>query len=522
MLLESAVALHQQHRLDEAEAIYRTLLAREPRNAHVLQLLGVIAYQRGLPQDACELLEIACTLSPAEPDIYNNLGLALMACHRYDKALLILQRGHQLDRRNASILTNMGVCYAEMKDDVRAEATYQQVLQINPHAALVYNNIGKLAHNHRDYARAEAYYRRALSCDSQQAEATANLATLLFDQGRFQEAEPIYRQVIALNPYLFVARHNRALGLLAMGQFAEGWHEYVYRIPATLATRYLADPREPQRVLPSPHDVVPFHLSGKRLWLMPEQGIGDELFFLRFVPYLRKLGAWVAYQPTAKILPLVMRSGWVDAVVRTGDPVPAVDGIFAVGDVPLLLGMSRAEDIPPPLGLAPLPAARAAALQWLAQYPRPWVGLTWEAGSRHDPNSIYKRWPVEEAAAVFRAFPGTVVILQRGMREEDRCVVAQAMPQALYATEWSNDLEQMLGLLDVLEAYITVSNTNVHLRAMLGKVSDVILPLPPEFRWMIEGERSPWYPEYPLYRQPLSGAWEGVRAALMSRLRELT
>ena len=68
----------------------------------------------------------------------------------------------------------------------------------------------------------------------------------------------------------------------------------------------------------------------------------------------------------------------------------------------------------------------------------------------------------------------------------------------------------MLALVDLLDDYGCVSNTNVHLRAVRGRASRVLIPIASEFRWMAAGSRSPWFPESPLYRQAPDGGWHGA------------
>ena len=72
---------------------------------------------------------------------------------------------------------------------------------------------------------------------------------------------------------------------------------------------------------------------------------------------------------------------------------------------------------------------------------------------------------------------------------------------------FDQDLENMAKLLVSLDEYIAVSNTNVHLRAAVGKASRVLVPFPPEWRWMDSGTESIWYPGTVLYRQSKLGDW---------------
>ena len=109
--------------------------------------------------------------------------------------------------------------------------------------------------------------------------------------------------------------------------------------------------------------------------------------------------------------------------------------------------------------------------------------------------------------------------LQRGPREGELAAFATGTGRALHDAAFANDdLEDALALLDLLDEYVGVSNTNTHLRAGLGKPARVMVPWPPEWRWLERGERSPWFASMPLYRQSADGSWDGALARLASDL----
>jgi hypothetical protein len=76
----------------------------------------------------------------------------------------------------------------------------------------------------------------------------------------------------------------------------------------------------------------------------------------------------------------------------------------------------------------------------------------------------------------------------------------------------------MLALLALLDDYVTVSNTNVHLRAAVNRGCRVLIPSPPEFRWMAAGSVSPWFPDCRIYRQGPDGSWDEALAGLAADL----
>lgn len=71
----AAQALHREGRIDEAEAIYRSILLSQPGNASALHFLGVCAHQRGDDEAAARHIGAALAADPREPMAQNNLGL---------------------------------------------------------------------------------------------------------------------------------------------------------------------------------------------------------------------------------------------------------------------------------------------------------------------------------------------------------------------------------------------------------------------------------------------------------------
>ncbi|MGE0720015.1 MAG: hypothetical protein AB7P02_31515, partial [Alphaproteobacteria bacterium] len=212
--------------------------------------------------------------------------------------------------------------------------------------------------------------------------------------------------------------------------------------------------------------------------------------------------------PLPKLAPLIAR------VPGLGRPVRVPDRMLPLGDLPFLVEAHRRPP-PPPLPLAPAPdrLARAAA-RLAAAGPSPWLAVTWQAGLRR-PGALLKELPPAILGRVVAGWPGTVIVLQRGARPADVAAFQACLgrPAADFG-DLHESLDDMLATLAVLDEYVAVSNTNVHLRAGAGRPSRVLVPWPPEFRWRAGLERSPWFPDHPLLRQASDGGWEDALAVL--------
>jgi hypothetical protein len=177
--------------------------------------------------------------------------------------------------------------------------------------------------------------------------------------------------------------------------------------------------------------------------------------------------------------------------------------------------------VPDALPLAPLAGKLDAMRAALAQAgPPPYLGVTWRAGTPPEAQGgvswvLYKQVAIDALARAVRDFPGTLLALQRlpAPGEIDSLHAALGRPIADF-TALNEELETMLALLALIDEYVGVSNTNMHLRAGAGKSARVLVPAPAEWRWMYGGRESPWFPGFSVYRQSLQGDWSPALAAL--------
>lgn len=345
-----------------------------------------------------------------------------------------------------------------------------------------------------DHAAAAALFLELEAADPALWSAPYNAGLLLLHLGRTAEAAAALRRAVRLAPERAEPHADLALALLGLGQEEEGWAEYRWRREA---------PRLPADRPPRP---LPAALAGRSLVLLNEQGIGDALFFLRYAALLRDRGARLFHEPFAKLAGILGRVPWLEPLPRT----PPAERV-PLGDLPFLTGAPA----PPPLPLAALPEATAAVARGLAALgPPPYLGVTWHAGVPGGANLVKDVPPALLGRAV-RGWPGTVILLQRvqpaGSAAEFRAGLGR---DAADLSALSERPETLLALLGTLDAYVGVSNTNVHLRAGLGRPCDVVVPWPPEYRWRAGAERSPWFPDCPLYRQAPDGTWDAAMSAL--------
>ena len=507
--------LQAMGQIHAAVASYRSALEFSPDFADAYNSLGNALRELGQHGEAAASCRRALEIRPDLAEAHNNLGNALKDLGDIDGAAECYRQALEINPGSAEICSNLGAVLQDMGRLDEALTGFRRALELNPHYANAHNNLGNALQDMGRLDDAVASYRRALELKPDYADAHNNLGTALQALGQFDAAVACYRCALELDPADAEVHSNLAYALLALGDLEQGWREYAWRPSRPVVER------RTRASFPDVNILLPFTGSGKRILLCHEQGIGDELFFLRFAPRLRAQAEWLGYWASDKTHPLVERSGCVHQVLSRVEEGAQVDLLLPVGDLPLLLGCGAIEALPEPLRLVPAEKSVADVRQRLGELGltgRRLLGITWRAGLPPVPGqrrTLFKQIDLEVLAGAIRGWEDAVLVLQRDPAAAEIEVLRAALPCPVHDfSEYNGDLEAMLALLDAVDEYAGVSNTNMHLMAGLGKAARVLLPAPAEWRWMASGDASPWFPACKLYRQAISGDWAQPLAAL--------
>lgn len=498
-------------RLRDAEPALRQITALNPREHYAWALLARTALERGEAEAAVDLVRRALDAERRNADYLNLLGVAYSELGRYDDALAALRRSVRERPASAEAHFNIGKVLEKRRELKAARDAFARAAAIDPR-----------------YPGARYMHARALmqlgEVDAAVRELDAALADAPADPWLIDQygkavagarghgaAIEFLAAAAARLPGSAMVRRSHAVALLAAGRFREGWEEYLARGVTGESPR-----SEPPAPLAN-------DLRGTVALLRSEQGLGDAIFFLRFLAPLLERGARVSLLVPPKLAPLLARS-WSSVAVHEDGPtaaLPAADRLLFLGDLPALVG---AVDPRPSIRLS---ATTERVEEWrrrLAAFgPPPYLGVTWRAGTDfrqerefgRDIQALFKEIEAPVFGRTLRGAAGTLVSVQRAPMPDEVNAFREATGRPVFdASAMNDDLDDALALLDVLDDYVGVSNTNVHLRAALGKPGKVLVPFPPEWRWLPAGAESPWFPGFKIYRQTPQRSWDAALAAL--------
>jgi tetratricopeptide (TPR) repeat protein len=529
-LFDRANAEHAAGRLPEAEVACRELLALDESHSGAWHLLGIMALRSGDPQGALAHVERAVALAPARADCRNSLGLVLRALGRKGEAEAAFREAVDRDPDFIEAHYQLGNLLRETGRASEAEARYRRVLVLRPDHYQAHNNLGAALGEQRRFDEAVTAFRSAAALRPDYAKAHVNLGHALRAAGYPEDAQAACRQALALAPRLSVAHLNLGLALqdlgrndealaslqrattldpgnhkavaaegilhLLRGDFSAGWEKYEarWRI-GDLPAREFKQPQwqgEP--------------LKGKTVLLHAEQGFGDTIQFLRYVPQVIACGGKVIVEVQPALKPLADRLAGVEVIAR-GAALPAFDLHCPLLSLPLAFHTTL-DGIP---AVTPyLSAAPDRLAHWQARTggePGLKIGIAW-AGSAVHRNDRNRSMSIERLTPLFKQGGLRFFSLQVGPRASDLAVVEPETIVDLSAG--LTDFGETAAAIANLDLVIAADTAVVHLAGALGKPVWTMLPLAPDWRWLIGRPDSPWYPSMRLFRQPRIGDWDAV------------
>jgi len=208
-----ALQHHQSGRLNEAELLYRQILAQQPEHEGALHYLGVIAHQVGRNDIAVDLIRQALARNPHWPEAYNNLGEVFRAQCELDQAIAAFRQAIALKPLYPAAYYNMGNALLEKGQVDETIAAYRQAIAFKPDYHEAYNNLGAALTTQGQLDEAIATYHQCQALKPDYAEAYSNLAVALKDTGRLDEGIAVCRQAIALKPDYVAAHSNLVYSL---------------------------------------------------------------------------------------------------------------------------------------------------------------------------------------------------------------------------------------------------------------------------------------------------------------------
>jgi tetratricopeptide (TPR) repeat protein len=499
--------LRELKRFFEALASYDSALAKRPNHVETLSNRGLTLHDLGRFDEALVSYDRAIAQRPGNPRALSNRGITLQALERFAEALESYDRALAVRPEYPEALYNRGIVLQKLERFDEALESYNRALDLRSDYAEAFSNRGLTLQEMGRFDEALASFDRALALRPDYAETHSHRGTALHDMQRFDEALASYDRAVSLRPDYAEAHYNRALCQLLTGDFERGWREREWRWRTDQSGRW----NFKQPVWRGSNDI-----AGKTILLHAEQGFGDMIQFCRYVPLVAERAARVVLEVPEPMLELMGTLAGVAQIVSRGEPIPDFDMHCPLLSLPLAFD-TRLETIPSAM---PYLAAPSASLEWNARLRsknRPRIGLCWSGRSAHK-NDRNRSMSLDSLLPLLD-FDATFVSLQQHVRTDDVAAL-QSRSNLVHFGDDLKNFSDTAALIANLDLVVSVDTSVAHLAGALAKPLWVMLPLIPDWRWLLDREDSPWYPTARLFRQDNTRAWGNVVARVHAALHD--
>ncbi len=413
--------------------------------------------------------------------------------------------------QRADAWTLLGILQQRLGQPLAAEWAYREAIRVEPDYADAWTNLGNLLRDRGDRHGTLRAFQQAMRCAPASPDPAYNLGVALEHFGLWDGALCAFQAAVECDPRHVDAHWNGALALLRAGHFEQGFREYEWRFQrGEPAPRACAQPVWDGRPL-----------AGRTLLVWAEQGFGDALQFLRFVPEVTRRGGRVVLEVMDGLQGLASRLPGVDSVIVRGVEPPTFDTHIALMSLPHVLGLTHPHADAPYLRASDALAGRwrdrlAASGHGAARELA--VGLVW-AGNPAPRNSRERSPGFETVRELLSVRGASFYSLQKGAGCDE--LAGRELPaQFVDLDRGIADFDDTAAIIANLDVVVSCDTAVAHLAGALGKPVLAMLPFSCDWRYGLAPHASPWYPSMRLFRQSTRGDWADVVARVSNALDE--
>jgi tetratricopeptide (TPR) repeat protein len=478
-LLKTGTDLHQRARFSRAMVLYRRVLRAEPDHvkAHHLMSLALLGRKNaGDTEQAIRHLLHAVSLNDRSAALYNDLGNAYWNKNLVDDAMKAFLRAAELKPDFVQPRFNLGNCFwllGRYQDALRA---FSEVTMLDQNWAKAHYMIGN--------------------------------CLLYLDRAR--EAIEPYNAAVKLKDNFIDAYMGKAAALLKIGQWQEGWQCFQKREEHPKLSGFMQS-RRPVWCGET--------LTDGTLLVYGEQGIGDVIQFIRFIPEARRRVKYLKLACDSRLHALFRGLRFIDELIDKDDCLADIDSIELDRRV-LLMSLARIFDVTVdgvPNHIPYIHPDPVLVEKWRCRLDSNTfnVGLVW-AGNPAQKDDHYRSCPLTALSALADISNTTLYSLQT---DEARAQLGEVdAPPLIDLGDGLTDFNETAGLIAALDLLISVDTATAHLAGALGRPVWNLLWSAHCWRYLEDRDTTPWYPTMRLFRQTRMGDWQSVVSRVTEEL----
>ena len=489
---------------DEAMTSFKNAIKLKPDYPEPYFNLADIYKRNKEFEIAKELYIKAIKIRPNFVDAYNNIGLIYHESGNYTEAINYFKKALTIDNLYLSSLINLSLSLKELRDFDSAITICKKAIDINKNQPDIYYNMGKILQAKGDlYDSAEAF-RIAIKLRPSHVESYYNLALLNSELGEIVLAIKLYKEAIKINPEFYDAVWNLSLLELLVGDYSSGWESYKYRWK-----------KNKPPILHGGISINEFSgediFDAKNLLIIAEQGLGDTLQYMRYIPYLINKGINISFCAQESLHKLIKESNIHHSPIKPKESNLITSGEFIpLLSLPKYLGIKQDNVI---IYEPYIKSSTELTEKWkkiISKREKPIIGINWQGNPKMENTYKGRSLPLEVFGEILKSNSVELLSLQKGYGFEqlETCSFKDNFVECQQHINETWDFLETASIINNCDLIITCDTAMAHLAGGMGKPVWLLLKDIPFWTWGMQGEKTFWYPSMKLFRQNRRYDWE--------------
>ncbi len=500
-------SLYKSNKLDVLEEKTKQLISNYPNFSILFNILGSVLYKKGHYKESISNFNEAIKLNPNFYFAYNNLGNSLKALGKYQESINSYEKALKINPNYFEAYSSLGMSLLEVEKIEEAILCQKKALKINPKYADAHNNLGILLARSGKYEESIIHLKNALEIKPDYAEVYSNLGASLTEMGRYEDAIKNYQRALKLNPKYTEAHFNESTIRLMNGEFEIGWQKYEYRFDKNFITKMRYDTNK----------IWDGNYLNGTLLVWAEQGIGDHILFASMILDLKKYAKNIILEIDIRLVELFKR--YCDKINFSNIKIVGLkkellkdfDKHIAIGSLGRYLRKSiKSFTTTPKKYLISSSKKEEEIKKKFLSNGKFKVGISWKTLNK---KQQYRNILLEQMLPILSVSNCEFINLQFGQTSEDLknfMSKHKISIKTIDEIDNYNDIESLAALVNCLDLVITIQNSTAHLAGALGKKTWMLLAKNARWHWLVNQNKSLWYPSVKLFRQENIGDWNNI------------